>query len=281
MKNSDQNGMLSSLHQSQTPAFPPAGESSASPRKCENPTAKQNKYDDPVFFEKYSQMSRSKQGLAGAGEWETLKKLLPDFKGKRVLDLGCGYGWHCVYAMEHGAASCLGIDLSEKMLATAQSKTPFPQVTYRRMAMEDAAFPPESFDVALSSLALHYVEDFPAMAEKIRRWLVPGGDFVFSVEHPVFTAYGSQDWYYGAKGEILHFPVDRYFYQGEREAIFLGEPVTKYHRTLTAYLDGLLQNGFSLLRVVEPQPPAHMLALDGMQDELRRPMMLLVAARKQ
>lgn len=45
-------------------------------------------------------MSRSQQGLAGAGEWETLKKLLPDFKEKRVLDLGCGYGWHCIYAME-------------------------------------------------------------------------------------------------------------------------------------------------------------------------------------
>ena len=29
---------------------------------------KENRYDDPVFFEKYSQMSRSQQGLAGAGE---------------------------------------------------------------------------------------------------------------------------------------------------------------------------------------------------------------------
>lgn len=54
---------------------------------------KENKYDDNIFFQKYSQMSRSQQGLAGAGEWETLRKLLPDFKDKRVLDLGCGYGW--------------------------------------------------------------------------------------------------------------------------------------------------------------------------------------------
>lgn len=61
---------------------------------------KENKYDDNIFFQKYSQMSRSQQGLAGAGEWETLRKLLPDFKDKRVLDLGCGYGWHCIYAME-------------------------------------------------------------------------------------------------------------------------------------------------------------------------------------
>ena len=59
---------------------------------------KENKYDDPVFFEKYSQMSRSQEGLAGAGEWETLHSMLPDFAEKHVLDLGCGYGWHCIYA---------------------------------------------------------------------------------------------------------------------------------------------------------------------------------------
>lgn len=56
---------------------------------------KQNKYDDIVFFEKYSKMDRSTKGLAGAGEWKTLQKLLPDFKDKCVLDLGCGFGWHC------------------------------------------------------------------------------------------------------------------------------------------------------------------------------------------
>ena len=60
---------------------------------------KENKYDDPRFFEQYSQMTRSRQGLQGAGEWRELQKLLPDFSGKRVLDLGCGYGWHCRYAV--------------------------------------------------------------------------------------------------------------------------------------------------------------------------------------
>lgn len=65
-------------------------------------------------------MDRSKEGLAG--EWETLKELLPDFTGKRTLDLGCGYGWHCIYAVEHGAASAAGIDISHKMLEVAGEK---------------------------------------------------------------------------------------------------------------------------------------------------------------
>src|SRR5699024_7671524 len=121
---------------------------------------KENKYDDNIFFQKYSQMSRSQQGLAGAGEWETLRKLLPDFKDKRVLDLGCGYGWHCIYAMEHGASSVVGVDISHKMLEVAKEKTHFPEVEYECCAIEDIDFPEESFDVILSSLAFHYIEGY-------------------------------------------------------------------------------------------------------------------------
>ena len=240
---------------------------------------KENKYDDPRFFEKYSQMARSRKGLAGAGEWHELEKLLPDFHGRRVLDLGCGCGWHCQYAAGHGAASVLGTDISQKMLETARERNPGPSIEYQRAAMEDLRFPEGSFDVVLSSLAFHYVKDFGPLVGDISGWLTPGGSFVFSVEHPVFTAYGSQDWYYGPDGEILHFPVDNYYLEGPREAVFLGERVTKYHRTLTTYLDTLLENGFRLTRVVEPQPPEDMMELPGMQDELRRPMMLLVSAR--
>lgn len=83
-----------------------------------------NIYNNEKFFESYSQMTRSQQGLDGAGEWQTLKRLLPDFKKKRVLDLGCGYGWHCLYAAEHGAASVIGVDISEKMLEVARKKIP-------------------------------------------------------------------------------------------------------------------------------------------------------------
>ena len=239
---------------------------------------KENRYDDPRFFEKYSQMARSQKGLAGAGEWHELEKLLPDLRGKRVLDLGCGYGWHCTYAAEHGAASVLGTDISQKMLETARERDPGPSIEYRQAAMEDLRFPDGSFDVVLSSLAFHYVEDFGPLVRRISDWLAPCGVFVFSVEHPVFTADGPQDWCYGPDGEILHFPVDDYFVEGPREAIFLGERVVKYHRTLTTYLGTLLENGFRLARVVEPQPPESMMDLPGMKDELRRPMMLLVSA---
>ena len=241
---------------------------------------KENAYNNPGFFEKYSKMARSVKGLEGAGEWHELKKLLPDFNDRRVLDLGCGYGWHCAYASDHGAKTVTGVDLSSRMLQEAARRNKRENITYIQSAMEEFQTEARSMDAVISSLAFHYVENFTELTEKIYDWLVPGGSFVFSVEHPVFTAYGSQDWYYGTDGEILHFPVDHYYYEGKREAAFLGEKVIKYHRTLTTYVETLLKAGFSLKALVEPMPPESMMDLPGMKDELRRPMMLLIAAEK-
>lgn len=241
---------------------------------------KENKYDKQSFFDKYLQMNRSIYGLDGAGEWHELKKLLPDFKNKKVLDLGCGLGWHCKYACKHEAKYVLGIDLSKKMLAKAKEINNDPRIEYCNQAIENVQLPKASFDIILSSLAFHYIEDYQKLISNIYDWLKPGGDLVFSVEHPVFTSEGKQDWYYDENQEIMHFPVDNYYYEGKREAIFLNEPVTKYHRTLTTYLQTLLQAGFVLTNIVEPKPPAEMMDLPGMQDELRRPMMLLISAKK-
>ncbi len=83
--------------------------------------------------------------------------------------------------------------------------------------------------------------------------------FIFSIEHPIFTSYGTQDWYYNKNDKILHFPVDNYYYEGKCEAIFLGEKVKKYHRTLTIYFNVLLQNGFEIQHIIEPKPLKEMM----------------------
>jgi hypothetical protein len=53
----------------------------------------QNIYDTPEFFTGYSQLNRSVHGLAGAPEWPAIRTLIPDVYGKRIIDLGCGFGW--------------------------------------------------------------------------------------------------------------------------------------------------------------------------------------------
>ncbi len=53
----------------------------------------QNIYDNPDFFAGYSQLPRQVHGLSGAPEWPAIRALLPDLKDRRVVDLGCGFGW--------------------------------------------------------------------------------------------------------------------------------------------------------------------------------------------
>ncbi len=154
----------------------------------------QNLYDDPDFFAGYSQFRRSREGLAGAPEWPTLRSMLPSLEGLRVLDLGCGFGWFARWAREMGAESVVGVDLSEKMLDRACALTHDPQVTYCQENIESLTLPDASCDLVYSSLALHYLEDFGAVCSTIRKLLVPGGHLVFSVEHPIYTAPSHPGW---------------------------------------------------------------------------------------
>lgn len=238
----------------------------------------QSEYDNPTFFEEYAKMARSREGLSAAGEWTQLRQLFPPLEGKAMLDLGCGYGWHCRFAAEQGAARVLGIDLSGRMLEEARKCGGGARIAYRRCAIEEYEYPEDAWDMVLSNLALHYVEDLDAVFRKVRRTLKPGGTFLLNIEHPTFTAGVGQDWIYASDGTPRYWPVDDYFIPGERTTRFLGCEVKKYHHTLTQILMGLLDSGFALQAVVEAEPPESMMNLPGMKDELRRPMMLLVKA---
>ncbi|HWO97409.1 MAG TPA: class I SAM-dependent methyltransferase [Bacillus sp. (in: firmicutes)] len=242
---------------------------------------KQNKYDDANFFSAYKKMSRSVKGLEGAGEWHVLKELLPELRNKSVLDLGCGFGWHCRYAREQQARSVMGVDISEKMLQKAREMTNDSLISYIKMPIEDINFSDSQFDVVISSLAFHYIKSFEAICKKVYDCMKPGGSFVFSVEHPIFTSRNEQDWYYDDKGNRLHWAVDNYQSEGLRETTFLTENVIKYHRTFSTYINDLINAGFIVRTVKEPIPSEEMLkSIPEMKDELRRPMFLIISAEK-
>ena len=232
-----------------------------------------NQYDNPDFFAAYAQMTRSQYGLDGAGEWHQLEPMFPELAGKAVLDLGCGYGWHCKYAADHGAAQVLGIDRSTRMIEEAQRRNAAATIEYRVCGIHDFDYPEETYDLVISNLVLHYVEDLQAVYRLVHRTLKAGGTFLFNIEHPTFTAGVNQQ--FAADGT---WPVTDYYYPGERTTDFLGHAVKKYHHTLTQILNGLLQTGFVIEAVEEAMPPEHW--HDQMPEEMRRPMMLLVRARK-
>ncbi len=238
-------------------------------------------YDDNRFFAEYAQMSRSRQGLSGASEWHLFKAFFPDLSGKKVLDLGCGYGWHCKYAIECGAEQVLGIDLSEKMIREAKAKNSDPKITWQVCGIEAYEYPGDTFDCVISNLALHYIKDIDEIFRKVYLTLKADGVFLMNIEHPVFTAGINQDWVYDSNGKPLHWPVDNYFYPGERVTRFLGHTVTKQHHTLTQIFMGLIHAGFRLAAIEEAMPHHETMHIPGRSDEMRRPMMLLIKSLKE
>lgn len=239
-----------------------------------------NIYDDNEFFQAYAQMDRSKDGLNAAGEWYQLKLMFPDLQGKTVLDLGCGYGWHCKYAIDLGAKEVLGIDISNKMLDKAKQLNKDEHIKYQRCKIEEYNYPENTYDFVISNLALHYIEDLEFIYKKVYQTLKTNGCFLFNIEHPSFTAGINQDWIYDKNGKPLYWPIDHYYEPGQRVTTFLGHKVVKQHHTLTQILNVLIKSGFQLETVEEVVPSNEMINLYGLQDEIRRPMMLLVKAKK-
>ena len=239
-------------------------------------------YDDETFFSNYLQIRADKDNYNDMIEQPAVFNLLGDVRGKRVLDIGCGYGTTAAAVAAAGAASVLGIDPSEKMISKAVSENTFANVSYRVLAAEDLHIVTEVFDVVVSCLALHYMEDLGAVFANIRRALVDGGRLVFSMEHPVYTAcLERQDWICGSDGHARAFVLDHYSAEGERNVVWLGKPVRKYHHTVSTVINALLENGFALEQLVEPAPTEEMLArVSRTYRELHRPAYLLIRCRK-
>ena len=114
--------------------------------------------------------------------------MLPEITGKRVVDLGCGFGWASRWMREQGAVSVLGIDLSNNMISRARADTNNSAVEYRIADLETLELPEAAFDLAYSALAFHYIKDFDRLVRTVHRALTPGADFVFTIEHPIFMA---------------------------------------------------------------------------------------------
>lgn len=238
----------------------------------------QNIYDRPDFFAGYSQLERSVRGLDGAAEWPLIRSLLPDMAGLHVVDLGCGFGWFCRWAQARGAASVLGLDLSENMLARARADTANPSIHYDRMDLEHLALPDAAFEFAYSSLVFHYIQDLSRLFAAIHRGLKPGGGLVFSMEHPLLTAPTYPAWTQDAEGRRI-WPLDGYGREGQRSVDWLAPGVVKFHRTLGNICNSLLRSGFVLTGLHEFSPDDSQIAERPEWDRERdRPPFLIIAA---
>jgi 2-polyprenyl-3-methyl-5-hydroxy-6-metoxy-1,4-benzoquinol methylase len=219
--------------------------------------------------------------LDATSEWPAFRALLPSITGKRVVDLGCGFGQLSRWLGDEGTKSVLGIDLSEKMLARAVAETTNPAVSYRRANLDDLTLAPAAADLIVSSMALHYVEDFGRIARTMFEALAPGGQLVFSVEHPIYAARAEPEWVSAADGRQA-FAIADYLLEGRRVTNWIVDGVVKYHRTIGTMLNTLAGAGFGYGALDEWRPNEAQLAAhpEWRDTEFTRPMFILFSMTK-
>ncbi|GHA26639.1 hypothetical protein GCM10007989_23050 [Devosia pacifica] len=238
----------------------------------------QNIYDDDTFFEGYSQISRSRLGLAGAPEWPDVRVMLPNLEGLRILDLGCGFGAFGRYAIEQGASRVHGVDLSTKMLEEAQHRGEEMPITYERADLETYEPASGGYDLVFTALAVHYLADFDRFCAMVSRALGPyGGDLVLTTEHPIWASRADPEFRIDADGSRI-FALKDYGVEGPRTTDWITNGIVKYHRKLSTLIGTLHDHGFVLKAINEWTATDEQIAVNAaLIDEKTRPQLLLMA----
>jgi SAM-dependent methyltransferase len=187
-----------------------------------------------------------------------------DLNGKLVLDAGCGEGYNTRIFARRGAR-VTGVDLSPRMLEFAREEerreplgVRYELASYTAMPM----FTDESFDGAVSTMALMDGPDFRAAMREVCRVLKRGCDLVFSILHPCFATKG-MGWIRTENGEdrltVGHYFDDAAWVERWR---FGAAPnaqqnpafaVPRFDRTLSFYINNLIESGFTLREIREPR----------------------------
>jgi SAM-dependent methyltransferase len=204
-------------------------------------------------------------------ERPTTLSLLPDVRGKRVLDAGCGPGVYSDWLVRHGA-EVVALDASPRMLEHARERLG-DAVDLRLHDLTDPIdfLEDGSIDVVLAALVMDYIEDWVPVLREFRRVLKGSGALVLSVGHPAIDFVlkeGAEDYFRVERTEML--------WTG------FGTPVLmpSYRRPLDSITESLHEARFLIERLVEARPTPEYKRADpeGYEKVSKRPSFVCIRA---
>lgn len=199
--------------------------------------------EDPIAEDAYDQLAGEYAETVETNaynadlEFPGTTSLVPEVDGKRVLDAGRGTGLYAEWLLDQGA-DVVAADVSKEMLAHAMERVG-DRAEFRRANLgEDLEFAAtDSFDGIVSALVLGYVKGWRRTFAEFGRILKPGGFVGFSVMHPMDTL----------DEEANYFEIERRTKDWSTE-------VPYYRRPLSEIVNSLVETGFRIDEVAEPQP---------------------------
>ena len=162
-----------------------------------------------------------------------------------ILDIGCGEGYVGREMLKRGAKHVDGIDISEKMITHAlqeKENQNIQNATYTVQDISKLSVSEEEYDLVIAMFLFNYlsIEETQSTMEKIFDLLKPGGQFVFSVPHPLlaFLKKDKYPFYFDVKGG--YFSGRNILFPGEiwrRDGIAVN--VQCIHKTIQDYFSCL------------------------------------------
>jgi SAM-dependent methyltransferase len=213
--------------------------------------------DKPVALKAYELMAKEYNRIIPTKDYNAFLErpatlsLLPDIKGKHVLDAGCGPGLYAEILLDRGA-KVTAIDVSPKMIHFAKERLGN-RATIRQANLEKPLdfLLDNTVDLVFSSLVLDYVKDWDSLFTEFSRILCDDGYFIFSIEHP-FSKFAYKD---HPRCEVI---PENYFEIEYVEFVWtgFGKPilVPSYRRPLGTIFECLHNAGFCLEQLIEPLP---------------------------
>lgn len=217
--------------------------------------------------------------------WPALVSLLDARPGRHYLDIACGNGLTSRRLAALGA-QVTAFDFSANLIEKAKTRSATYQslVTYHVIDATDEqqllSLGAQTFDAALSNMALFDMADVETLFQTLPKLLKPGGTFVFSLMHPAFNnasaVFTMEEFDDGGIKTIYSVKISRYMTPYHARGVALrGQPKPQmyFERPLQYYLNLGFQNGFVLDGFEErsfppDQPQTHPLGWGGKFSEI-------------
>lgn len=136
-----------------------------------------------------------------------------DIKNKKILDIGCGYGWFELFARRKGAQQVIGTELSEKDLITAKKYINDPKIKFIEGSAISLPLTDKSVETVVSWEVIEHIptDTEVTMFQEVHRVLKKGGVFYLSTPHRniISTFFDPAWWLIGhrhyLRGELENF----------------------------------------------------------------------------
>lgn len=173
----------------------------------------------------------------------TVFSMLGDVTDRRVLDAGCGQGYFSRLLAARGAI-VVALEPADGLYQYAVAKeaelaqgVEFVQADLTEIELEPV------FDAVVANMVFLCIPDWKGALRTCARALRPGGQLIFSIEHPCFED-ASGHWHRTGHVEVTEYLAD--YVMPRRFA-------PDFHRPLSAYLNAVIAAGCRLTAVAEPR----------------------------